>query len=351
MSTIKVINETFTLDALEQGKLLVKKWKPVSAGEVVGELSVKLYSNRPNHCILLASRFNERSVEPNAPFPGWFLQIVGTTFSFAWGDGRKWNSVRTAPVENNKEYHIVFKLDNKTKRAEIYLNGELSFKDNITFKPPCDTLTVGGLSPAGNTQFRFVGEMKNLKLGGSIKMVESVPEDNSGQPDISRCVEQLKTLGSNVANIKNDIASLESVMNQIESWKLRGIQIDTQLLENQIAYLTGELAAFNSDFTNDYNKLKALDDQIRVEPKSGESNQDSVLDKYEHVLQNLLGDVKILNNAVKDLSQYKEIGVKLGDAFSSIDEQKEAIKKILLQCEGVLQQYIDATDKIMNNVV
>ena len=71
---------------------------------------------------------------------------------------------------------------------------------------------------------------------------------------------------------------------------------------------------------------------------------------YESVICNLLKDIDILENAVIDLSKFKEIGVKLGDAFESIDEQKSMIKKMLIQCETILEQHVQITIDIMNKI-
>lgn len=351
--TIRVTLQTLSLDEFS-GTLVVKTWKPNDSNEVAGELSVKFGTNRPNHCILLASRFNRNSVEPNSPFPGWFLQLVGSTVSLAWGDGRTWHSVRTGGIENNKEYHIAFRLSNSTKRAELYLNGKLTLKENIQFKPPCDTVVIGGLSPDGNQQFRFVGEMNNVKLGSSVEVVEEdkekqeEDEKEEEMPDISHCKEHIAHLHGNIQNINHDIASLQTILAQIESWKLRGIDIDTTSLEQQIESLEKELATFYASFQKDYDALKAIDDQIRVEPNDMKS--DNVLDMYECVICNLLTDIDILDNAVRDLSKFKDMGVKLGSAFESISEQKEMIKSTLLQCETILGRYVQQMTKTMNEV-
>ena len=342
---VKVIDETFTHEKLGKGERMTDKWKPKNSNKVAVELCVTLDPDRPRHCMLIASRFNENSVEPNSPFPGWFLQIVGNRFSLAWGDGTKWNSVKTDPIENNKNYHIVFSLDNERNRAEFYLDGKLFFKENITFKPPCDTVVVAQLSPSGNENFRFLGEITNLKLGMNIEVKNY--ESSEQPPDIRKCLESLSMLRSNIINIKTDIESLENVLNQIESWKLRGIEIDTTLLENQISYMKNELGNFNINFNKDYEELKIIDDKIKV--KSTIENGD-IIDMYDLIIHNLLNDLEILNNVVKDLSGFRDLGVKLGDAFESIEQQKEIIKNKILNSETTLKEYVDKTANIMDIV-
>lgn len=343
--TVNVIDETFTHEHIGKGERIMKKWKPENINKVAAELYVTLDPSRSRHCMLLASRFNENSIEPNSPFPGWFLQIVGDRFSLAWGDGNKWNSVKTDPVENNKKYHVVFSLDNELKRAEIYLDGKLFFKENVTFKPPCDTLVIAQLSPIGNENFRFVGQINNLKLGMNIEVKHY--ESSEQSVNIQTCKENLFMLRSNITNIKSDIESLESVLNQIESWKLRGIEIDTILLENQILYMKNEIVHFNINFNIDYEELKSIDDKIRVE--STIENGDAI-EMYDLIIHNLLSDLEILNNVVKDLCGFRDLGVKLGDAFESIEHQKEIIKTTILNSENKLKEYVDKTSKVMDIV-
>ena len=177
------------LEFLNSQKKIVTKWKPINNNKVAVELQVKLDKNKPYHCILLSSRFNENSVEPNPPFPGWFLQVGGNVFSIAFGNGKTWHSVKTKAVEYDKWYHLAFILDNHSKKVEIYLDGEKTFKNNITFKPPCDTLVIGGLSPKHNEQFNFKGEMKNIKFGSNIEFVKKEIEDKD--INITNCLSKL----------------------------------------------------------------------------------------------------------------------------------------------------------------
>ena len=227
---IKVQQVIYSLDKLEKNKQLVTNWNPKN-DKVAAEFCVKISPNKPNHTILLASRFNKNSIEPNLPFPGWFFQLVGNFFYLGFGDGKTWHSVKTAPVEVNKWYHVAFSLDNEKRRVEVYLNGEITFKDGISFKNPCNTLVLGALNPRG--EFKFVGgEIKDLKLGDQLVKIEKRSEKET--LDIKVCLSNLILIKENLNNIENDIKSLSDILAQIESWKLRGLEIDTQLLEKQI---------------------------------------------------------------------------------------------------------------------
>ncbi len=348
--TVKVTDSTLNFDKLEflGSQKKVVQWKPPNENKVSVELQVKIDKNKPGHCILLSSRFNTNGVEPNPPFPGWFLQVVGNIFSLAFGDGKTWHSVKTKAVEYDKWYHIAFTLDNDSKQVVIYVDGEKNYENNITFKPPCDTLVIGGLSPKNNEQFNFKGEMKNIKLGSNIELIKKEIEEKD--IDITTCLSKLRILKSNITNINNDITSLHNILDQIESWKLRGAKIDTLLLENQIKFMQTELATFCKEFKNECIELKKFDDNIRTENDDNikESNED--LDTYNIILNNFLKDLDILNNIVKNLTSYSKLGVKLGDAFQVIDQQKEEIIKKILDCEIILDEYINKTSKIMNTV-
>tara|TARA_B100001094_G_C18188240_1_gene805312 strand:+ start:2142 stop:3233 length:1092 start_codon:yes stop_codon:yes gene_type:complete len=336
------------LEFLDSQKKIVRKWKPINNNKVAVELQVKLDKNKPNHCILLSSRFNENSVEPNPPFPGWFLQVGGNVFSLAFGNGKTWQSVKTKAVEYDKWYHIAFILDNESKKVEIYLDGKKTFKNNITFKPPCDTLVIGGLSPRNNEQFNFKGEMKNIKFGSNMNIFKKKIEDKD--IDITSCLGKLSILKINIVNINNDIISLQNILNQIESWKLRGAEIDTLLLENQIKYMQSEIANFYKEFEKECIELKNFDDNIRTENDNIINENTEYLDTYDIILNNFLKDLDTLNKIVKDLTSYSKLGVKLGDAFQVIDEQKEEIIKKILDCEMILEQNINKTSNIMNIV-
>ncbi len=336
------------LEFLDSQEKVVTKWKPLDINKVSIELQVKLDKNKPHHCVLISSRFNENSVEPNPPFPGWFLQVGGNIFSLAFGDGRTWQSVKTKAVEYDKWYHIAFTLDNNLKKVEIYLDGEKTSINNVTFKPPCDTLVIGGLSPNNNEQFNFKGQMKNIKFGSNIELIKKEIEDKD--IDITNCLSTLSILKINIANINNDIISLQNILNQLESWKLRGAEIDTLLLQNQIKYMQTELANFYKEFKKECIELKKFDDNIRTENDHIIDENKEYLDIYDIILNNFLKDLDTLNNIVKNLTSYSKLGVKLGDAFQVIDQQKEEIINKILDCETILDKYVNKTSKIMNIV-
>ena len=343
----QVLNSNLHIKKITSGKLVTQEWKPNNINKFACEMFIKPSDKRKNHSIIIASRFNKHNSEPNPPFPGWFLQIVGNQLSLAFGNGKTWVSVKAKkPIENNKWYHIVFSLDNQAKIAEIYVNGERNVLENINFKPPCHYLTVGALMPNGN--FSFIGEIENLIIGNSIQTVsKQVKEDNIENITIEKSIKHLSDIRNNLTNIENDIKSLENILFEINSWKYRGLEIDTKLLEQQIKSFKIKMDNFKKDITQEYQYLKKnIGDKIKNEQIEKKENLDFI-SLYESILHNLVEDITILDNAICELSKFDKLGVELGTAFEKISEQKEIIKNTILETENKLEEKVNQTNEIM----
>lgn len=131
---------------------------------IAGEFKFKASEDKPRHTIMIASRFNNSSREENGPFPGWFVQIVGSSLSIGIGNGKTWKSiVSKSKVISNEWNHVAFCINNNTKKGSLYLNGHCDTVDNITFRKPCNGVTIGALNKKG--EFKFKGELKEIKLG------------------------------------------------------------------------------------------------------------------------------------------------------------------------------------------
>ena len=207
---ITVSSETLYLEKVNNGDVITKKWSS-SNNKIAGELFFKASSNRPNHSILIASRFNEQNREPNPPFPGWFLQLVGSSLSLGIGNGNTWKSViAKKKIVNDQIYHVAFSLDNDSKTVELYLDGEKNVLNNITYKRPCDLVTMGALMPNGN--YGFKGEIEDIRLGETL-----IPYQKKEEFNLENSKEHLNTIKSNLENVDGDINSLKSVLNQINS--------------------------------------------------------------------------------------------------------------------------------------
>jgi hypothetical protein len=292
---------------------------------IAGEFYFKPNNSRSRHCIMLASRFNRNSAEENGPFPGWFVQIVGNSLSIGIGNGKTWQSVvSSVEVVNNKWHHVAFSLNNNTKIGELYVNGILNMKNNITFRKPCQFLTVGALNMKG--EFRFDGEISDIKIGN--KLVEKKKEvievkSNDVNEYIEKSNEYLLKIKNNLQNVSNDIESLKDVKNKITSWKYRGLQLDTSLLDTQIEDYIRKKSDFEKDTKDKAEKLSKLD--YKINPIEDTIDRNNYIEFYKICLNNLKTDLDILNDAVNNLLKFKNLGVELGSSFKSIDEQKEEI--------------------------
>ena len=233
---------------------------------------------------------------------------------------------------------MAFSLDNDTNTAELYLDGDKNVL-NITYKKPCDLVTIGALMPNGN--FGFKGEIEDIRLGETL-----IPYQKKEESIFYFFKQHLNTIKINLKNIDSDINSLKSILDQINSWKIRGLTIDTNLLENQIENFENKKAIFIENFTSEYNKLNEIDHKIRNSEDTPVNN--NIFDSYQIILENLLDDISILDEAVDNLSEFESLGIHLGTAFDSIDKQKEYIKDTIINAEKYLKQSIDETFEIMN---
>ena len=294
-------------------------------GRISGEFSFKASENRSSHCILLASRFNQNSIEENGPFPGWFVQIVGNSLSVGVGNGKTWTSVVSSKqIVNNEWYQVAFSLNNQTKIATLYVNGHSDFKENIVFRVPCSFLTVGALNYKG--EFRFAGEISGVNIGKGLKDVSHIIETKDvGDADsfIETSKEHLENIRNNLLNLDNDVESLKEIRHKVLSWKYRGLEIDTQLLDNQIDQFIKKRKEFDEDTVNVVDVLLQLD--YKIDYVDELSKDDNYLALYGNILGNLKNDIDILNDAKDKLSQFTKLGVQLGNAFDLIEDQKNII--------------------------
>jgi hypothetical protein len=319
---------------------------------IAGEFNFKTHESRSRHSIMLASRFNKDSREENPPFPGWFVQIVGTSLSIGIGNGKTWLSiVSTGQIIDNEWNHVSFSIDNKTKKGFLYLNGHCTSKDNITFRKPCNLVTTGALNKKG--EFKFAGELSDIIIGTELVEKETVSVQESESIDdiesyIIKSDNHIKVIKNNVSDLENDIVSLEEIKSKILSWKYRGLEFDTTLLDNQINRFVENKHSLEEETKKQGDTLFELDYKInRTDESVDKSNY---LDFYGTCLHNLKGDVDILNNAVEDLSNFTKLGIELGNAFEKVEEQKDYIKDQMIQANEYLENMEKITFDMMNIV-
>ena len=321
---IQIENTEFSLEDSNNNMVNIYPFTFNNDNVIAGEFYFKPSNSRSRHCIMLASRFNRNSAEENGPFPGWFIQIVGNSLSIGIGNGKKWLSINSSEEIIHDWNHVAFSLNNNTKIGEIYVNGVRNMKNNITFRKPCQFLTVGALNMRG--EFKFNGEISDIKIGNKLveKKMEVVKiKSNDVNQYIEQSNEYLEKIKNNLQNLSNDIESLKDVKNKITSWKYRGLQLDTLLLDNQIEDYIKKKNDFEKETKDKTVKLSELD--YKINPTKENIDKNNYLEFYKICLENLKTDLDILNDAVNNLSKFKNLGVELGTAFNSIDEQKEEI--------------------------
>ena len=316
---------------------------------IAGELKFKTSEARPRHTIMMASRFNHNSREENGPFPGWFVQIVGNSLSLGIGNGKTWKSiVSKGKIISNEWNHVAFCINNNTKKGSLYLNGHCD-SINITFRKPCNAVTIGALNKKG--EFKFKGEIKDVKLGTELEE-KNIPIEEKKKETIESSIEEsdkyLETIKNNLLNIKNDIESLKVTKDNILSWKYRGLEIDISLLDNQISDFENKINLFENETKNKSEILFNLDHKIN--PNDDKIDKSNYLQFYSACLHNLKKDIDLLNNAVENLSKFKNLGIKLGDAFEKIEEQKQNLINKINEARDDLKNRAEMTFEMMNIV-
>ena len=319
---------------------------------IAGEFNFKTDESRPRHTIMLASRFNKDSREENPPFPGWFVQIVGNSLSIGIGNGKTWLSIVSTGQIIDKEWnHVCFSIDNKSKKGFLYLNGHPTSKDNITFRKPCNLVTTCALNKKG--EFKFAGELSDIIIGTELVEKETVSVQETESTDdiesyIIKSDNHIKVIKTNISDVENDIESLEEIKSKILSWKYRGLELDTTLLDNQIKRFVENKQSLEEETKKQGEVLYELDYKIN---KSDENvDKSNHYDFFGTCLHNLKNDVDILNNAVVDLSNFTNLGIELGNAFDKIEEQKDYIKNKIIESNEYLKNTEKVTFDMMNLV-
>ena len=170
--------------------------------------------------------------------------------------------------------------------------------------------------------------------------------------NIEQCIKEsdkfLETIKENLININKDINSLKDIKNNITSWKYRGLQIDTSMLDDQINNFSNKISDFENETKLKSELLFNLDHKI--DPDDNTLDKNNYLNFYSLCLHNLKNDVELLNDAVENLSKFRNLGIKLGDAFETIDEQKQNILDKITEARDDLKNRSDMTFEMMNLV-
>ena len=354
METKRVHNIFLSLQDFKNDKVKGYEFK-YTKQKIAGQFFFKPSATDKRHTILLASRFNSNSRELNGPFPGWFIQMVGDRLSMGIGNGRTWLCVKSKQaVPKNKLSVVHFSLNNETKKAVLGLNNDFTLLTNVEFRCPVGFLTVGALNMRG--EFRFTGELQSITIGTSLETVQN-REKSLGESacNTKQMVEEshvlLDNIKRNLHDVDNDIVSLKDIKKNIDSWKLRGLQLNTDLLENQISEFIKRKNNFLNIIVLDTKDLSLFNHKIEtVESRHNEKDNKNVFVFYKETMSGLQKDIVTLDNVVDELQQFKDLGVKLGTAFESIQLQRKNICTKIKNTLMKLQNYENNSKEMMNIV-
>lgn len=156
---------------------------------------------------------------------------------------------------------------------------------------------------------------------------------------------KIKALNAYMLNFNKDIASLNNIVDQMKAWCQRGIAVDSALapLQEQIKTWEATMCTQLMSFKTNLVMLKELDDRVRssinidlevtheYDILALSSNNDVMgsWDKlyltYSNLFTNLNEDVVVLTNAHTTIVGYKNLGIELTTAVTTIETHIEKI--------------------------
>ena len=164
------VNYQYSIDAVKpinRDSIIIDNWDgPLeNDNSFSGELWFKRSSNAPSHCMLISCRSNSVS------FGGWNLQLVSGKMGLQIGNGKTWCGISSSNgpiVSVDTWHHASWLISNSSNKAEMYLDG-VKYEDNIpsNYIKATNQIIIGALD-SNNTNFRFDGEIKGVKLGAGL---------------------------------------------------------------------------------------------------------------------------------------------------------------------------------------
>tara|TARA_Y100000996_G_scaffold360876_1_gene303496 strand:- start:235 stop:1296 length:1062 start_codon:yes stop_codon:yes gene_type:complete len=147
----------------------------------------------------------------------------------------------------------------------------------------------------------------------------------------------INKLITNVYLLYDDLNELNDVINKLERWKERGVNINDIMIgtiKHQRTEYDERIIDYLMQFVTILKNLKAIDDTIHDNDEidiNADFNTNSLEEwekyygLYEQLFENLNKDVEILKNVETDISKYTKLGIELEDAVSSIKEYRKRI--------------------------
>ena len=164
-------------------------------------------------------------------------------------------------------------------------------------------------------------------------------------------------------NFHQDIVSLHNIVNQMTEWSQRGIAVNVALvpLHDQIKLWEDTMCEQLMNFKANLVMLKELDDRVRssISIDLAVTNEYDVLKMsadhdvigsweqlyitYSNLFDNLNEDITVLNNAHATIVGYKNLGIELTTAITTLEQHVQKIN------DGIATSLSDL-DKIIQNI-
>lgn len=149
-------------------------------------------------------------------------------------------------------------------------------------------------------------------------------------------VEKIEQLIIHMNNFNTDITEMKQICDKITEWKSRGLNINSaiQPLNDQIDSWEETMETLIGNFKQNILKLKELDDRIDQDESTQITDQESLTytEKwsylypiYQKIFSNLENDIEQLTKVEDIIANYESLGIKLGDAQITIQEQNNNI--------------------------
>jgi len=162
---------------------------------------------------------------------------------------------------------------------------------------------------------------------------------------------------NNIDNLLKDIEDIEFVQNKVSNWIEKGINLDnsTESLEKQRKTWIYKVEQNINFLKNLYLELKTSDDRINSSEKlfldeeefyklTYKKQAEHICLLFKKLFNNLKEDIDNLNNVTQIVGTYNNLGIELGNAVETINEQKTHLVTII---KAVIKDF-DKNNHLLN---
>ena len=165
-----------------------------------------------------------------------------------------------------------------------------------------------------------------------------------------------------IQNFNNDINNMIKISEQISSWINNGINLTSceEPLNTQIITAQNKMKSLFNEFKNNIIKLKLIDDRIENTNNLSDEisnitennleNWEKMINIYNNIFSTLEEDISILNEASNNIQKYESLGIKLGDAIITINEQIDNISNNIIisinDLDNIITQMQNESNKV-----